>query len=169
VVLYSAAFRPGSGAEWVVSAQPCFAPTVDNYFKQGLYAAGIAVVESATGPLYTAVFRPGPNGAEWVLGNYLWKDFAKQTDTYFARDSTQPASPPADWRSSATSEPHPNPPPRAGEGAPFSRCAYSGFIVWPPLMKRRAARRLSPACRVACLVDAKYIKKPIGRGLCHVL
>ena len=87
MVLYSAAFRPGSGAEWVVSAQPwsSFAPTVDNYFKQGLYAAGIAVVESATGPLYTAVFRPGPNGAEWVLGNYLWKDFAKQTDTYFAQ------------------------------------------------------------------------------------
>jgi hypothetical protein len=87
VVLYSAAFRPGSGAEWVVSAQPwsSFAPTVDNYFKQGLYATGIAVVESSNGPLYTAVFRPGPGGAEWVLGNYLWKDFAKQTDTYFAQ------------------------------------------------------------------------------------
>ncbi len=86
VVLYSAAFRPGTGAEWVVSAQPwsSFAPTVDNYFKQGLYAAGIAVVESSNGPLYTAVFRPGPGGAEWVLGNYLWKDLAKQIDTYFA-------------------------------------------------------------------------------------
>jgi hypothetical protein len=24
-------------------------------------------------------------GAEWVIGNYLWKDFAKQTDTYFAQ------------------------------------------------------------------------------------
>jgi hypothetical protein len=59
-----------------------FAPTVDNYFKQGLYAAGIAVVESSNGPLYMAVFCPGPDGAEWVLGNYLWKDFAKQTDTY---------------------------------------------------------------------------------------
>jgi hypothetical protein len=87
IVLYSAAFRPGSGAEWVVSAQPwsSFAPTVDSYFKQGLYATGIAVVESSNGPLYTAVFRPGPGGAEWVLGNYLWKDFAKQIDTYFAQ------------------------------------------------------------------------------------
>ena len=54
--------------------------------KEGRSAlSGIAVVESATGPLYTAVFRPAPNGAEWVLGNYLWKDFAKQTDTYFAQ------------------------------------------------------------------------------------
>jgi hypothetical protein len=87
VVLYSAAFRPGSGAEWVVSAQPwsSFATTVNNYFKQGLYATGIAVTESSNGPLYTAVFRPGPGGAEWVLGNYLWKDFANQTDTYFAQ------------------------------------------------------------------------------------
>jgi hypothetical protein len=87
VVLYSAAFRPGSGAEWVVSAQPwsSFATTVDNYFKQGLYAAGIAVVESSNGPLYTAVFRPGPGGAEWVLGNYLWKDLATQIDTYFVQ------------------------------------------------------------------------------------
>jgi len=86
-VLYSAAFRPGSGAEWVVSAQPwsSFATTVNNYFKQGLYASGIAVVESSSGPLYTAVFRPGPGGAEWVLGNYMWKDFAKQTDTYFSQ------------------------------------------------------------------------------------
>ena len=86
-VLYSAVFRPGSGAEWVVSAQPwsSFATTVNNYFKQGLYATGIAVAESSNGPLYTAVFRPGPGGAEWVLGNYLWKDFAKQTDTYFAQ------------------------------------------------------------------------------------
>ena len=87
VVLYSAAFRPGSGAEWVVSAQPwsSFAPTVDSYFKQGLYATGIAVVESSNGPLYTAVFRPGPGGAEWVLGNYMWKDFANQINTYFAQ------------------------------------------------------------------------------------
>ena len=37
-VLYSAVFRPGSGAEWVVSAQPWpqFATTVSNCFKQGL-------------------------------------------------------------------------------------------------------------------------------------
>lgn len=49
VVLYSAAFRPGSGAEWVVSAQPwsSFAPTVDSYFKQGLYATGIAACRLA--------------------------------------------------------------------------------------------------------------------------
>jgi hypothetical protein len=85
--MYSAAFRPGSGAEWVVSAQPwsSFATTVNNYFKQGLCATGIAVVESSSGPLYTAVFRPGPGGAEWVIGNYLWKDLAKQVDTYFAQ------------------------------------------------------------------------------------
>jgi hypothetical protein len=31
------------------------------------------------------VFRPGPGGAEWVLGNYLWKDLATQIDTYFAQ------------------------------------------------------------------------------------
>ena len=86
VVLYSAAFRLGSGAEWVVAAQPWsqFATTVNNYFKQGLYVSGLAVVESANGPLYTAVFRPGPGGAEWVVGNYMWKDFAKQTNTYFS-------------------------------------------------------------------------------------
>ena len=88
VVLYSAVFRPGSGTEWVVPAQPwsSFATNVNNYLKQGLYATAIAVVESSSGPLYTAVFRPGPGGAEWVLGNYLWKDFAKQIDAYLAQD-----------------------------------------------------------------------------------
>jgi hypothetical protein len=39
----------------------------------------------SNGPLCTAVFRPGPGGAKWMLGNYRWKDFAKETNTYFAQ------------------------------------------------------------------------------------
>jgi hypothetical protein len=86
-VMYSAAFRPGSGAEWATAAEPWpgFATAVDNYLKQGLYVTGIGVVETGGGPLYTGVFRPAPGGAEWVIGNWLWKDFAKQVNTYFAQ------------------------------------------------------------------------------------
>ena len=85
--LYSAVFRPGSGAQWVTAAQvwPDFATAVNNYLKQGLYATGIGVVEASSGQLYSAVFRPAPSGAEWVVGNWLWKDFAKQVNTYFAQ------------------------------------------------------------------------------------
>jgi hypothetical protein len=94
--------------------------------------------------------------------------FCRQT-RISPRASTRPASPPADWRSSATSEPHPNPPPLAGEGTPFLGVPIQVLSIWPPLMKRRSGRRLPRACRVACLVDAKHIKKPVGRDLCHVL
>jgi hypothetical protein len=83
-ILYSAVFRPGSGAEWVVPAEPwsSIATVIDNYFKQGLYVSALSIAEAGNEVLYSAVFRPG-SGAERVVSAQPWSQFATTVSNYF--------------------------------------------------------------------------------------
>ena len=87
VVLYSAAFRPGSGAEWVVSAQPWsqFATTV----KQLLQARPLRDRHRGGRELERAALYGGvsPRSGRCGMGcrQLHVEGFAKQTDTYFAQ------------------------------------------------------------------------------------
>ena len=81
---YTAVFRPGSGAEWVVPAQSWSAmfSTINSYFKQGLYAESLDIVADDNTMLYTAVFRPG-SGAEWVVPAEPWSSMSSVISNYF--------------------------------------------------------------------------------------
>src|SRR5260370_42587150 len=56
-VAYTAVFRPGSGAEWVVPAQPWSAMfnTINGYFKQGLYAHAVSIAAYGNSIIYSSV------------------------------------------------------------------------------------------------------------------
>ena len=81
---YSAVFRPGTGAEWVVPAQPWSAMygTINNYFQKGLYVEALSLVADDRTLLYSAVFRPG-SGTQWVVPAQTWQQFSATVSTYF--------------------------------------------------------------------------------------